>query len=98
VQVLLLNGHLSVIEAADVNEAIAWKNGYFQFKDEKIESVMRKISRWYNIELQYQGAIPDEGFNGVISRSKNISQVLKMLEKTEAVHFNIEGRRVTVIK
>jgi transmembrane sensor len=92
------NGHLSVIEAANLDETIAWKNGYFQFKDEKIESVMRKLSRWYNIELQYQGTIPNEGFNGIISRSKNISQVLKMLEKTKAVHFKIEGRRVTVIQ
>ncbi|PUZ26929.1 FecR family protein [Chitinophaga costaii] len=81
---------------ADLDEAVAWKNGYFQFKDEKIASIMRKLSRWYNIDVQYEGKVSEEGFNGAISRFKNISQVLKMLEKTKVVHFKIEGRRVTI--
>ncbi|WP_158827553.1 FecR family protein [Mucilaginibacter lacusdianchii] len=97
-QSILQAGNLSVNKAVDLNEAVAWKNGYFQFKDEKIESVMRKLSRWYNIEMQYQGEPLNEGFNGTISRSKNISQVLKMLERTKAVHYKIEGRRVTIIQ
>lgn len=91
-------GDLRINQTVDLDEVMAWKNGYFRFTDENIESVMRKLSRWYNIEVQYQASIPNDGFNGVISRSKNISQVLKMLEKTKAVHFKIEGRRVTVIQ
>lgn len=97
-QAVFQNGHLSLNPVANLDEAVAWKNGYFQFKDEKIASVMRKLSRWYKINLQYQGQASEEGFNGTISRSKNISQVLKMLERTEAVHFKIDGRRVTVIQ
>jgi transmembrane sensor len=97
-QAVFQNGHLSMNPAANLDEAVAWKNGYFQFKDEKIASVMRKLSRWYDIELQYQGQASEEGFNGTISRAKNISQVLNMLERTKAVHFKIDGRRVVIIQ
>ncbi|WP_345949680.1 FecR domain-containing protein [Mucilaginibacter sp. PAMB04274] len=97
-QSVLHEGRLNVNKAVDLDEAIAWKNGYFQFNDERIESVMRKLSRWYNIDMQYQGEPLNEGFSGTISRSKNISQVLKMLERTKAVHYKIEGRRVTIIQ
>jgi len=96
-QAFTQSGELSIKEA-DVDEAVAWKNGYFKFNDEKIGSVMRKLSRWYDIDVKYQGKTSDEGFNGAISRFKNISQVLKMLKKTQAVHFQIEGRRITVIQ
>jgi uncharacterized protein YktA (UPF0223 family) len=59
---------------------------------------MRIISRWYDIDVAYEGKVTDEGFYGKISRYKNISQVLKMLEKTKTVHFKIEGRRVTLMQ
>ncbi|MGF7079298.1 FecR family protein [Mucilaginibacter sp. UYCu711] len=95
-QQAVLSGNNLSIAQADVEEAVAWKNGYFRFNDEKIESVMRKLSRWYNIAVTFEGKTSDEGFNGKISRYKNISQALKMLEKTKAVHFKVEGRRVTV--
>lgn len=83
---------------ADLEETVAWKNGYFRFNDEKIGSIMRKLSRWYDIKVTFKGPISDEGFNGKISRYKNISQALRMLEKTKAVQFQIEGRRVTVMQ
>lgn len=96
-QAVLSGNNLSVAQA-DVEEAVAWKNGYFRFNDEKIASIMRKLSRWYNIDVSFEGKMLEEGFNGKISRYKNISQTLKMLEKTKAVHFKVEGRRVTVIQ
>lgn len=83
---------------ADTEEVIAWKNGYFLFKNEDIQSIMRKISRWYNVEVSYSGAIPDVGFGGNISRSKDISEVLNVLQLTNAVHFKVEGRRITVMQ
>lgn len=87
-----------VVSQADLEEAVAWKNGYFRFNDEKISSVMAKLSRWYDIEVVYKGPMSNEGFNGKISRFRNISQALKMLEKTKVVHFEIEGRRVIVMQ
>jgi ferric-dicitrate binding protein FerR (iron transport regulator) len=96
-QAILSSNGLDVTKA-DVEEAVAWKNGEFRFNDEKIGSIMRKLARWYDVEVTFRGPAPVEGFNGKISRYKNISQALKMLEKTNAVHFQIEGRKVVVMQ
>lgn len=90
----------------DVRGAVAWKNGYFNFSHENIESVMRKISRWYNVDITYEGDITREGFVGSISKFEQVSQVLEMLQLTGSVHFKIEnskgentsgGRRIVVM-
>lgn len=90
------NGNVN-ISSADTEQAIAWKNGYFIFSNENIESIMRKVSRWYDVDIIYQGNLNNKDFVGTISRNKNISELLKMLELTGAVHFTIEGRRITVM-
>jgi len=90
--------HQITVHEVDPAEALAWKNGYFKFEDEPISSIMRKLARWYDVEVEYEGTKSDGGLNGIISRNKNISQVLKALEATKTVHFKIEGRRVTVMK
>ena len=96
-QAVLKDGEL-VVNRANSEEAIAWKNGYFRFNQERIESIMRKLSRWYNIDVEFDGPVPDDQFSGTISRFKNISAVLKALEYYQTVHFKIEGRRVIVSK
>lgn len=102
---LLKPGQQSVVKKdlievaeADVEEALAWKNGYFRFNNESIKTVMPKLARWYNIEVVFDEQVTDIGFYGTISRSKNIKEVLKMLEYTKDVHFKIEGRRITVMR
>lgn len=85
------------IKDGDTEGAIAWKNGYFLFENEKIESIMRQISRWYNVEISYQGDVSGKAIGGSLSRSKNVSEVLNMLELTGTVHFKINGRRITVM-
>ncbi|MES2458362.1 MAG: FecR domain-containing protein [Bacteroidota bacterium] len=94
-QTVLVNNAISV-EEADLYETLAWKDGNFAFNTEKIEDIMTALSRWYDIEVEYRDGVKGRTFSGNISRFKNISQVLKMLEKTKDVHFKIEGRRVTV--
>ena len=84
------------VSRADVEETMAWKNGYFRFSDEQMEDVTRKLSRWYNVEFVFEGQPSAERFNGIISRNKNLGQVLKMLEKTKAIHFQKRGRRIIV--
>ncbi|WP_114778555.1 FecR family protein [Botryobacter ruber] len=85
------------VGAADVEEAIAWKNGLFTFNNEDIKSIMRKVSRWYDVDVTYQGDMAGKDFAGTVSRSENVTEVLRMLELTGAVHYKIEGRRVTVM-
>lgn len=80
----------------DLEETVAWKNGKFLFQDADIHNIMRQLERWYNITVSYEGIITNEEFVGVISRDVNISQILNMLEKTGAIKFEIEGKKIIV--
>ena len=88
------------VQVTEVNpaEAVAWQKGYFSFYDEDIKTVMRKVSRWYNIDVAYSGDLPELGFSARITKYSSITDVLEVLEKTKAVHFEIEGRNVIVSK
>ncbi|WEK21340.1 MAG: DUF4974 domain-containing protein [Candidatus Pedobacter colombiensis] len=91
-----VNGTAIQVDEVDIDDAIAWKQGYFIF-NEDLESIMKKVSRWYNVEIIYQSKFdPGLGFQGKITRNKNLSEVLKMMEYTEKVHFKIEGRKLIV--
>jgi len=89
-------GDLQVLDNVDLEEAVAWKNGYFQFHIADIETVMRQLSRWYDVDVYYEGKKPEGHFVGEISRNNNISDVLKMLE-VNGVHFRVEGRKLIVL-
>jgi len=85
------------VQAADLYQAMAWKNGDFVFEGASLGSIMNQISRWYNVDLSYEGQIADLQFGGSISRTKSIHEVLRVLEMTKGVHFKIEGRRILVM-
>jgi transmembrane sensor len=74
----------------DPTAVIDWKNGDFIF-DTDIKTIMRQISRWYNVEIVYEGNISEEELVGTISRSKNLIEVLKVLQETNKAHFKLEG-------
>jgi ferric-dicitrate binding protein FerR (iron transport regulator) len=92
------NNRIRVAEA-DLAEVTAWKNGDFIFKTEDFKTIMRKVARWYNVDIVFDASAPTNlSLGGVVSRTKNISAVLKIMEATGDVHFKIEGRRITVTK
>lgn len=80
----------------DPDEAIAWKNGYFQFESENLQSIMRQLKRWYDVELEDEHNIPDKHFTAVISRNTTLSQVLKMLEMSGELKFKVEGKKISI--
>ena len=82
------NGKI-VIEAVNTEKAIAWKDGKFAFSGENIKDLMSNISRWYNVEVAYDGDVSEVNFEGSISRYETISEVLRKLELTGTVHFKI---------
>ncbi|MDB5150301.1 MAG: hypothetical protein JWQ57_4321 [Mucilaginibacter sp.] len=86
------------VQPVNTRRVTAWKDGNFRFQNDDIQTIMRQLARWYNIEVRYQGTPPKDKFSGRISRSSPISAVLHMMELTNHVHFKIEGRRVTVIQ
>lgn len=85
---------IDVVRVVDVDtdEVMAWKNGIFNYTNQDISVIMRDIARWYDVEIVYDGQKPADKFSGIINRSNNVSQVLKMLEQTNRVHFTIEAR------
>ncbi|HEY1164948.1 MAG TPA: FecR domain-containing protein [Chitinophaga sp.] len=81
----------------NVNQVMAWKAGYFVFRNNTIQDIMRQIGRWYDVEVVYEGELPKGTFGGTYSRNKDIHELLKGLELTGLVHFKIEGRRIIVM-
>lgn len=99
-QAIVENGRLDkkiMVTHPDIYGVFAWKDGRFTFSDEDITAIMRQLGRWYDIDPVYARNLPKIGFSGTVSRNKSITEVLKVLEITEAVHFKIQGRRVFVM-
>lgn len=89
--------HITIAKNVDLEEVISWKNGYFKF-NEDIKSIMNKISRWYDIDVIYKPGVDlNQTFSGEISKSRNVSALLKVMELTGNVNFKIEGRRIIVM-
>jgi transmembrane sensor len=89
------NNKIDVINA-DVESAVAWKNGYFKFDRDGIQTVMRQLARWYDMDVVYSGNIPRDEFSGKIRRNVKASKALEFLEKT-GLQFKIEGKKVTIL-
>ena len=89
------DGDIKIVNNADVDQAVAWKEGRFQFNRADIHEVMRQIARWYNVSIEYKGIVSSH-FGGTISRDVNLSQVLEMLQLTGEVKFHVEDKKVVV--
>lgn len=89
-------GQVKIINDADLEEVIAWKEGRFQFESADIKNVMRQLARWYDIDVEYKENIARH-FGGTISRNVNILKVLEMLELTGEIKFKVEDRKVIVM-
>lgn len=93
-----LNNSLDVSEV-NTEEAVAWKNGYFNFDDEKLENIMRSVSRWYNVDVVFADqSLRNETFGAVTTRFASINTLLKMIEQTGDARFSIQGSTITISK
>jgi transmembrane sensor len=88
-------GSLRVLDDVDTEKELSWKNGYFQFESESLESIMRQVSRWYDVQVQYEGNTRGENFTGRLPRNANVSGVLKILALS-GVKFRIEDKTIIV--
>jgi len=95
-QAQLFNGALTTDERADTDQAVAWKNGMQSFKDADIKTIMRQVSRWYNIDVAYKGEIPELGLTGKIPRSISLKKLLEALELNSSLHFQLADGKLTV--
>jgi ferric-dicitrate binding protein FerR (iron transport regulator) len=73
------NGHIAVSET-ETALATAWKDGQFRFSGNNIPMVLRQVSRWYNIDIVYQGSVPQGHITGKVPRNMKLSGVIRILE------------------
>jgi len=89
-------GDLRILDHANLEQVTAWKAGFFNFRGASLQEVMRELARWYDLEVIYEGKIPEQQFEGELPRTLQLSQVTKILTKVD-VKFRIEqGRRLIV--
>ncbi|KQR66910.1 FecR family protein [Pedobacter sp. Leaf176] len=88
---------IKIATGVDTADETAWKNGLFQFNDSELKIILNQLERWYDIKIDYAN-VPDKRYNGMVPRKSRLSEVLKMLEKTGNIKFELkEGRRLTVL-
>ncbi len=81
---------------ADTDEAIAWKNGYFQFEGQPLDQILKQLQRWYGFEMDDSAPVPSKHFTASISRNQSLSNVLRMLELSGEVKFEITDKKIRV--
>lgn len=97
-QALNRKGDIEVVQA-DLEQIMDWKQGDFYLNRVNFKTAMRKIARWYNVEVVYDASVSDAiESGGWISRNKKLSEVLQSIEASGQVHFKVEGRKVIVSK
>ncbi|WPV01468.1 DUF4974 domain-containing protein [Mucilaginibacter sp. cycad4] len=93
------NGSLITVSQADVEANMAWINGFFIFHDQSIVNIMKQVSRWYDVDVEYQDSqVRENEFGGTISKYKDIKELLDNIKLTGSIHYKIEGRRVIIMK
>ncbi|ASZ12568.1 FecR domain-containing protein [Chitinophaga pendula] len=97
-QAALVNNTTGIlsIQTADLREATAWKAGFFNFENASLGGILKQLSRWYDVEVDYQSVPDGNRFGGYISRSLPLQEVLPMLE-TDRVKLKLEGKIIKVI-
>jgi len=89
------------IKVSEVNteDVIAWKNGYFNFDDEKLENIMKSVTRWYNVDVVFEDeSLKRETFGAITTRFANISTLLHIMEQTGDAQFRIEGSTIRITR
>lgn len=92
-----VDGTINLVNHADVEQIMAWKNYLFNFNKTPISDIMRQIERWYNVSVEYEGGkIPNITLSGIINRNLSANKILEMLELS-GIRFKIEGKKIIVI-
>lgn len=82
---------------ADMQQVMAWRNGFFYFNGSDIRTIMRQLSRWYDIDVIYESEYRGQDFEGELPRNESVTRILKTLEATGVVQFRIKGKTIIVI-
>lgn len=80
----------------DTATELAWKNGFFHFQGASVAAVMRQVARWYDIDVRYEGKIPEKQFTGIVPRNVGLSELMEMLSFYDDLKCRIEGKSLTI--
>ncbi|NGM60657.1 DUF4974 domain-containing protein [Sphingobacterium sp. SGG-5] len=95
----LVKNDVIYVQKIDIAESVAWKNGEFMFNNESLSSVMRKLARWYDIDVDLASDVKDISIWGSVSRYDTFDEVLQVIKMIdEHIQFKIEGRRVSIMR
>ena len=94
-QEALIASDIRVVDHPDLEEVMAWKNGMLQFNGADISVIMRQVSRWYDVQVVYEGSKPTGHYKGKTSRNLSATQMLKVLEFS-GIKFRIEDQKIVV--
>ena len=86
-----------IVKDANLDEAVSWKNDRFIFNNDDIMTVMRQVSRWYDVDVSYEGDMAGKVFTGSVPHSEKVEEVLRKLQETGTVHYRIEGKKIIVM-
>jgi len=92
---LAKDGNLKVNHSANMQEVIAWTNDNFEFNNTPVKEIMRQISRWYDVEIDYRGPLPRHQLTGKISRNVDLNQLIDMLKYT-GINMKIENKKIII--
>ena len=93
-----LQSHGFKVFTVDTEEATAWKDGYFRFENERLESIMRKVSRWYDATIVFEAPdLRSLAYSGFANRYANVSELLATLEATKQASFKVSGKTIIVM-
>jgi len=90
------NASVFTVHEADIESVVAWKNGLFQFNSADIQTIMRQIERWFDVNVHYEGPVPDGHYSGTVGRNTSLLTVLRILEES-GLKFKLEGKELTVL-
>ncbi|MDP4252281.1 MAG: FecR domain-containing protein [Bacteroidota bacterium] len=90
------NGLLDLKKGVDIAAVMAWKNGQFQLRSTDFATLMRQISRWYDVDISYEGPVPDRKFGGSINRNVNLSRLLEVLHDY-GIETKLESKKLIIM-
>lgn len=99
-QQAIVAGNIKVDPEADTEKVMAWKNGLFNFEGASLQEVMKQLERWYEIDVVFEGKVPDVQFGGMLSKGLTLNQLLDVLQSLEGkdLNFRLDNGRTLVIK
>jgi transmembrane sensor len=88
---------IQILDDADLDEVMAWKNNRFQFSNMDLKTIMRQLARWYDVDVVFEGKVPDIRVGGFIHKDVNLSTVMEFLGENK-IHYRIEGKKIIILQ